>query len=131
MLHDERIPALARTSTTSSSHQAAFWVIHAKDYKGKVERRSVGPFWRPELKVFVGGGDRTKLVRGVAGQVEATRAALTPGPLAADVVIKPAVCFVASDSGFFPRAFELDGVFVTYPESSRSASRHRAAHGHC
>ena len=64
----------------------------------------------------MGGRDRTKLVHGMARQVEATRVALSPDPLAQDVVVTPAVCFVASEWSLFAKPFELNGVVVTWPQ---------------
>ena len=64
----------------------------------------------------MGGRDRTKLVHGMASQVEATRGALSPDPLADDVAVIPALCFVASEWGLFAKPFELSGVIVTWPQ---------------
>jgi hypothetical protein len=114
-LHDRRIPGSRANIDHIVVALSGVWVIDAKDYKGKVEQRSIGPFWRPEPRVFVGGRDRTKVVRGMAGQVATTRAVLAADPLADDVAVTPVVCFVASDWGFFAKGFELDGVLVTYP----------------
>jgi hypothetical protein len=115
-LHDRRIPGSHANIDHIVVAPSGVWVIDAKLYSGKVERRTVGSIWRSEVKVFVGGRDRTKLVRGMASQVEATRAALSSDPLAQDVVVTPAVCFVASEWGLFAKPFELSGVVVTWPQ---------------
>jgi Nuclease-related domain len=91
------------------------WVIDAKLYQGKVERRTSGPIWRRELSVFVGGRDRTKVIHGMSRQLDAVRSSIAPDPLAADVVIRPAVCFVDSDWPLFAKPFEISGVLVTWP----------------
>jgi Nuclease-related domain len=129
VLHDRRIPGSRANIDHIVVAPSGVWVIDAKDYKGKVERRDVGPFWRSDVRVFVGGRDRTKLVRGMAGQVEATRGALAKDPLAADVAVTPAVCFVASEWGFFPKSFEVNGVLVTFPGdmAERISARGRLA----
>lgn len=115
-LHDRRIPGSKANIDHIVVAPSGIWVIDAKLYSGKVERRTVGSFWRSEVKVFVGGRDRTKLVHGMASQVKATRSALSLDELAGDVSVNPALCFVASDWGLFAKPFELSGVIVTWPQ---------------
>lgn len=115
-LHDRRIPGSRANIDHIVVAPSGVWVIDAKLYSGRVECRTVGSIWDAERRVFVGGRDRTKLVHGMARQVEATRAALAPDPLASDVIVTPAVCFVASEWGLFARPFELNGVAVTRPQ---------------
>jgi hypothetical protein len=116
VLHDRRVPGSRANIDHIVVAPSGVWVIDAKLYKGRVERRTVGSFWNPQERVFVGGRDRTKLVHGMAAQVEATRAVLASDPLAPEVTIQPAVCFVASDWGMFARPFELHGVSVIWPQ---------------
>lgn len=116
VLHDRRIPGSRANIDHIVVAASGVWVVDAKLYRGKVECRTVGSFWKPENRVFVGGRDRTQLVLGMARQVEATRAALAADPLAPDVAITPAVCFVASEWGCFPKPFELHGVGVVWPQ---------------
>lgn len=52
----------------------------------------------------------------MAGQVEAVRAAIVLDPLAGDLAITPAVCFVASDWNLLAKPFEVSGVLVTWPQ---------------
>ena len=49
--------------------------------------------------------------------LDAVRSSIVPDPLAADVVIRPAVCFVASDWALFAKPFEISGVLVTWPQN--------------
>lgn len=116
VLHDRRIPGSRANIDHVVVAASGVWVIDAKLYRGKVEHRTVGSFWKPEHRVFVGGRDRTKLVLGMARQVDATRAALAGDPLAPDVMVTPAVCFVASEWGLFAKTFELHGVAVLWPQ---------------
>lgn len=116
VLHDRRIPGSRANIDHVVVAASGVWVIDAKLYKGKVECRTVGSFWRPENKVFVGGRDRTKLVVGMARQLDAARAALDGDPLAAEVAVTPAVCFVDSEWGLFAKPFELHGVAVLWPQ---------------
>lgn len=116
VLHDRRIPGSRANIDHIVVAPSGVWVVDAKLYRGKVECRTVGSFWKPENRVFVGGRDRTKLVLGMARQVEATRAVLTADPLAPEIAIVPAVCFVASEWGLFAKPFELHGVTVLWPQ---------------
>lgn len=116
VLHDRRIPGARANIDHVVVAPSGVWVIDAKLYRGKVECRTVGSFWKPEHRVFVGGRDRTKLVLGMAHQVDATRVALADDPLAPEVAVTPAVCFVASEWGLFAKPFELHGVAVLWPQ---------------
>ena len=116
VLHDRRIPGTRANIDHVVVAASGIWVVDAKLYRGKVECRTVGSFWKPENRVFVGGRDRTKLVLGMGRQVEAVRAALSADPLAADVAVTPAVCFVASEWGLFAKPFDLHAVAVICPQ---------------
>jgi hypothetical protein len=63
-LHDRRIPGSRANIDHVVVAPSGVWVIDAKLYQGKVERRTSGPIWRRELSVFVGGRDRTKVIHG-------------------------------------------------------------------
>jgi Nuclease-related domain len=115
-LHDRRIPGSQANIDHVVVAPNGVWVIDAKLYRGKVERRTLGPFWRPDRAVFVGGRDRTKLIHGLQRQVGAVTAALAPDPLAAELAVRPVVCFVASDWALFAKPFEIAGVQVTWPQ---------------
>lgn len=115
-LHDRRIPGTHSNIDHIVVARNGVWVIDAKLYKGKVERRTLGPFWRHESAVFVGGRNRTNLIHAMARQVEVVRAAIEVDPLAVDIRVRPSVCFVASDWSFLAKPFEVDGVLVTWPQ---------------
>ena len=115
-LHDRRIPGSRANIDHIVVAPSGIWVIDAKLYRGKVERRTLGPIWRSEMAVFVGGRDRTKLIHGMPRQVEAVNGALAPDPLAADAPVHPVVCFVASDWALFAKPFEIAGVLVAWPQ---------------
>ena len=86
------------------------WVIGTKKYKGRVERRNVGGWFKTDLRLYVGGRDQTKLADAVALQIDAVRDALG----AAEVPIHATLCFVEADWGFFPKPFRQNGVRVTW-----------------
>ena len=116
VLHDRRIPGSRANIDHIVVASSGVWVIDAKLYTGKVECRTVGSIWNAQNRVYVGGRDRTKLVLGMERQIEATRAAVAADPLASEVSVRAAVCFVASEWGMFARPFELHGVAVTWPK---------------
>ncbi len=116
-LHDRRIPGSRANIDHVLVAPSGVWVIDAKLYRGKVERRTTGPIWRREPSVFVGGRDRTKVIQGMSRQLDAVRLSIATDPLAADVVIRPVVCFVSSDWALFAKPFEISGVLVTWPQN--------------
>jgi Nuclease-related domain len=126
-LRDRRIPGSRANIDHIGVAPSGVWVIDGKLYRGKVERRTLGPIWRPEAAVFVGGRDRTKVIHGMPRQVEAVKAALAPDPLAPDVPVRPVVCFVASDWALFAKPFEIAGVRVMGRRSWSSESSRRGS----
>jgi hypothetical protein len=119
-LHDRIIPG---TRGTNIDHlfiaSTGVWIVDAKTYKGKLERRDIGPFWREELQVYVGGRNRSKLVDGMGLQLKAVRAALEPDPTSAQITIHTALCFVDTEWSLFARPFEVRGVTIMYPAALR------------
>lgn len=111
-LHDRRIPGSKANIDHIALGPAGIFVIDAKRYAGSVERRDVGGLFRTDERLYVAGRDRTKLVDGMAKQVEAVRAALgNPVPQ-----VRPVLCFVGAEwPRFFARLLEIRGVTVVWP----------------
>ena len=111
-LHDRRIPG----SRTNIDHLAVtpsgVWVIDAKHYAGQVEQRDVGGWPRSDLRLYVGRRDCTKLVTGMQRQAIAVRGAL--GAAWSGVPVRPVLCFVDAQWGWFAKPFELHGVLITW-----------------
>jgi hypothetical protein len=82
-------------------------------------KKDVGPIWRGENKVFVGGRDRTKLANGVESQVEVVLAALQLDPACKGTLVYGALCFVGSEWGLFDFPFQVGSVWVLYPGALR------------
>lgn len=120
-LHDRVIPG---TRGQNIDHlfvaSTGVWVVDAKAYKGKLEKRDAGPLWRADYRVYVGGRDRSKVVKSMAIQLKAVRAALELDPNAGRIAIHPAVCFVESDWDLLARPFQVEGVTILYPGALRS-----------
>lgn len=88
------------------------WVIDAKRYRGKVERRDVGGLFRSDLRLYVGGRDRTKLIEGLGWQRNAVVDALDGHP----VPVHQALSFVDADWPLlFAKLLQFDGIWVSWP----------------
>jgi hypothetical protein len=122
-LHDRLIPGTRRNIDHIFIAPSGVWVVDAKSYEGKVVKRDVGPFWREENKVYVGGRDRTKLAAAVESQVEAVLAALRPDPALKGTDVHAALCFVDSDWALLDFPFQVGSVWVLYPKALRKRLR--------
>ncbi len=123
-LHDRLIPG---TRNKNIDHvfiaPTGVWVVDSKRYKGKVVKRDVGPFWREENKVYVGGRNRTGLTKAVESQVDAVLAALEPDPGAKGTEVHAALCFVDSEWGLLDFPFQVQSVWVLYPGALKKRLR--------
>ena len=120
-LYDRVIPGTRRANIDHLFvAPSGVWVVDAKAYSGKLEKRDAGPFWREDLQVYVDGRNRSKLVNGMALQLKAVRAALEADPAYAQIALHPALCFVESEWSLFARPFEVRGVTILYPGALRN-----------
>jgi len=92
VLHDRRIPGRRANIDHIAIARSGVWVIDTKRYQGRVaiHRPLIG-----EAKLTIAGRDRTKLVDGLAGQVQLIKAAMSE--IGADVPVRGALCFVDTD----------------------------------
>jgi hypothetical protein len=98
VLHDRRIPGTRANIDHLVISQAGVFVIDTKHYKGRVEQRDVGGFFRTDLRLYVGGRDRTKLIAGMKPQVEVVRQALAGRDVWRDVPVIAALLFMSDDN---------------------------------
>ena len=115
-LHDRRIPRRRANIDHLAVAPSGVWVIDAKHYRGQVAKRDVGGWFTTDLRLYVGRRDCTRLVRAMAGQVEAARSAL--GPHWAEVAIHPLLCFVGAEWSLLAKPFTLEGVTVAWPKAT-------------
>lgn len=117
VLHDRRVPR----STANIDHLAVtangVWVIDAKRYTGRVATVDKGGWFRTDIRLTVGGRDRTKLIAGVHKQVAHVKDGLASQ--FADVPVHGVLCFIDAEWGLFSKPFTLDGVFVTWGKALR------------
>jgi hypothetical protein len=112
LLHDRRVPGSRANIDHLAVAPSGVWVIDAKDYNVKVERRNLGGWFKGDHRLYVGGHDRTRLVEGLGRQVDAVEKALgDPG-----VPVHAALCFSDATWGRFPRPFRIGSTWVTYVE---------------
>jgi Nuclease-related domain len=117
LIHDRRIPGRKANIDHLIVGPSGVWVVDAKRYTGRVERRDVSGLFRSDLRVYVGGRDQTKLILKMPPQADAVRAALAAVPAYADTPVHTAICFTSSDWGLLNlgKPFLIDDVLITYP----------------
>ena len=94
IFHDRRIPRSRANIDHIAIAPSGVWVIDTKRYTGKVR---VEQPWFSKPKLMIAGRDRTKLVDGLARQVEHVRVAL--GGL--ETPVRGCFCFVGADLPLF------------------------------
>ncbi|MCD9623943.1 nuclease-related domain-containing protein [Rhabdothermincola salaria] len=114
-LHDRRKPRSRGNIDHIAVTPTGVYVIDTKRYSGRLERRDVGGWFRRDIRLYIGGRDRTPLAAAVADQAAAVRCAL--GTEFDGLPVRPALCFVDIDASLLLKPFELDGVLVTWPRA--------------
>lgn len=110
ILHDRRIPGSRANIDHIVLSSAGVFVVDAKNYRGLIRVQDRGLFWREDLRLLVGGRDRSALADGLIGQVDAVARALVDageGPLPR---ITPVLCFVDGEWPLLRRPREFRGV---------------------
>ncbi len=112
LLHDRKVPKTKGNIDHIAIAPSGVWIIDAKKYTGKVEKRDVGGFFKTDLRLFVGGRDRSKAVEGLQWQVDAVRRVLEDEA----IPVHPALSFVGAEwPMFFAKPFKLKGVWISWP----------------
>jgi hypothetical protein len=112
LLHDRRVPGTRGNIDHLVIGTSGVWIIDAKRYKGKVERRDVGGLFKSDWRLYVGGRDRTKAVSGLQWQLDAVRKALGDD----QIPVHCALSFVDAEWPLlFAKPFQLQEVWVSWP----------------
>lgn len=112
LLHDRKVPRTRGNIDHIAIAASGVWIIDTKRYRGKVERRDVGGFFRSDVRLYVGGRDRTKAVAGLGWQIDAVRAVIDDE----SIPVHPTLSFVGADWPlFFAKPFRLNDVWVSWP----------------
>ncbi len=112
-LHDRKVPGTKGNIDHLVVAPSGVWVIDAKNYAGKVERRDVGGWLSTDLRLYVANHNKTNLVHGMGWQVKAVQTALSAIGFG-ELPIHPVLCFTDAEWGIFAKPFEIDGVLVTW-----------------
>jgi len=113
ILSDRRVPKTRGNIDHLVVAPSGVWVVDAKNYSGLVEHRDVGGWFKTDLRLYVGGRDRSKVLDGLAWQVEAVQSALEGN----NVPVLAAVCFTDAEWRLFAKPFILRGVYVSGPNA--------------
>ena len=113
VLHDRKVPKTKGNIDHLVIAPSGIWIVDAKNYTGKVERRHVGGLFTGEDRLYVNGRNQTKLVEGLDWQRDAVATVLEPIGFGA-VPIHRALCFTNSSWGLRFRAIRIDGAVVTW-----------------
>jgi hypothetical protein len=119
VLHDRRIPGTrANIDHIAVTRSGAVWAIDAKNYSGKVQRIDKGGWFSTDLRLYVDRRDCTKLVYGMAKQVDAIRLALGEAVIREfEVDVRAALCFVSAEWSLFAKPFDLGNVWIGWPKA--------------
>jgi hypothetical protein len=114
VLHDRRIPgSRANVDHIAIARDCGVWAIDAKNYTGKVQRIEKGGLFSTDKRLYVGRRDCSKLVAGMAKQVDAIKSAVgEPLMQEFDVTVRAALRFVDAEWSLFAKPFALDGVWI-------------------
>lgn len=113
MLHDRRAPGRHSNIDHIAISANGVWVIDAKNYRGRVERRNVGGWFRADEQLYVDGRRRGTLVEGVQQQTMLVRAALAPH----EVPLHGALCFTNATWGLLAKPFRIGEVWVVWADA--------------
>jgi hypothetical protein len=115
-IHDRRIPGSRANIDHIAVAPTGVYVIDTKVVSGKVVVKTTGPIWnRGPVRLFIKGRDKSSFIEGMDRQVEAVSRVVQGVRWAAGVEIKPMVCLVGAEVGFFARPWRIRGVWVGWP----------------
>lgn len=113
VLHDRKIPKTKGNIDHLVIAPSGIWIVDAKNYTGKVERRHVGGVFTGEDRLYVNGRNQTKLIEGLSWQRDAVHTVIEAIGFGA-VPIHRTLCFTNSSWGIRFRAIRIDGAVVTW-----------------
>lgn len=122
-LHDRLIPGTRVNIDHLFVAPTGVWLVDSKAHKGKVVRREVGPLWRRDHEVYVGGRNRTSLAKRVERQLDAVIAAVRSDDSLREVPVFGALCFLDSEWALLDFPFSVGNAWVTYPGALRKELR--------
>ena len=110
LLHDRKIPKSSANIDHLAIAASGVWIIDAKKYEGRLQRRDKGGWRTVDYHVYVNGRDQTRLAGGLHKQAAVVRTVLGDH----EVPVHTVLCFIDAEWDFFLKPFQIDGVWVTY-----------------
>lgn len=112
VLHDRAVHGSRANLDHIAVVPSGVWVIDSKHYRGRLERRTVGGWFRSRPTLYIARRDETKLVAGALRQGTWVRESVGPG-----VPVRVALCFTGTEWSLYARPFSIDEVLVTWPKA--------------
>ena len=116
VLHDLQVPGSRANVDHIVIAPSGLHVIDTKRYKGKVEIRDKGNWLKKDLRLYVGGRDRTKLVGSVQRQCAVVHGVIEDLLRETTTLVTPVLCFVGTDWPLLSKRLSVDGVKITWPK---------------
>jgi hypothetical protein len=126
-LHDRLIPGTRGNIDHIFIASTGIWVVDAKVYKGKVEKRETGSLFRRTNQVYVGGRNQSKLANGVNKQVAAVIAALKTDASLEGTEVNAGLCFLDSEWALLESPFQIGNVWVLRRSALKKRLRKKGA----
>jgi len=123
LLHDRRVPGTKGNIDHVVIAPAGVFVVDAKFYKGMIQIRDVGAFFKVDMRLYVGRRDCSHLADNMGWQVQAVQNALLAASLQQLPPVTPILCFVDGD---WPLLFPLEMYKGVRLESMRSIKKQLA-----
>jgi hypothetical protein len=116
VLHDRAFPGSRANFDHLVVGPPGIFVVDAKRYRGRLERRCAGTWLRAEPdRLFVNGRDRSHLLAAVERQAEDVAGALRHLYAAPAVAVYPVLCFLDADRPAIGTPARFGAVDVTGP----------------
>ncbi len=117
VLHDRAVPRSRSNIDHIVVARSGVYVIDTKHFKGeKVEKRKAGPIFSREPRLFIGGSDRTNLVRKLMRQIVQVSKALESNRHGC-IPVYGFLCFVDAEWGFLGPPIRFDRIRVVWPRA--------------
>ena len=118
-LHDVPVPGATGRIDHLVVAPTGVWVIDVLTFGLEVRPENLGGRRNPDVRLYLGGRDRTSLLSDVQQQAEVVRRVV--GREWREVPVQPMVCVVDAVWARFRKPFEVQGVQVLWPEAMTTA----------
>ncbi len=126
-LHDRAIPGSSANLDHIVVVPTGVFVVDSKRWSGRIEIRDVGGWFKTDLRVYVGGRDRSSVIGSGQKQAERINTALRAATVDDTIVCRAAMCFVDGEWPLLGASDHLiGGVHVCPP---RTLYKHLQATG--